>query len=97
MTETTRQVIFVVSVSVLLLSVMMLSLIANVTKHAPRVLRAFTAIFGLLFNVICANALITDPRHGVSVEAALMAIIAADVVALWAIRLAERRPVTINI
>ena len=97
MTETSRQVIFVVSVSVLLLSVMMLSLIANEIRRAPRALRAFVAVFGLLFNVICANALITDPRHGVSVNVAFMAIVAADVVALWVVQLALRRPLAISI
>jgi|GEM_PF-3507034 len=91
MTETTRQIIFVVSLMVLMAAITSIAVAANEAKGVPGLFKALTAIVALGMSALCLHSLVADPRFGISFDHACGAVAGANVIALLVVVLVSRR------
>ena len=91
MTETTRQIIFVVSLMVLMAAITSIAAAANEAKGVPGLFKALTAIVALGMSALCLHSLVADPRFGISFDHACGAVAGANVIALLVVVLVSRR------
>ena len=90
MTETTRQIIFVVSLMVLMAAITSIAAAANEAKGVPG-LKALSVIVALGMSALCLHSLVTDPRSGISFDNACIVVGGTNAIALLVVMLVSRR------
>ncbi len=91
MTETARQLIFVVSQMMFVTGVIIIALASCEAKSIPRLFKAFAAVVALVMSALSFHALITNPHFGISLNYACVVVAGASIVALLVAVTASRR------
>lgn len=91
MTETTRQILSVVSHMMFMTAVTSIALASCEAEGISRLHKAFTGVVALGISALCFYSLVAHPRFSISIDHACGAVAGANVIALWAVHLATRR------